>query len=313
MWCITSFKGKRKLEGADEKSEGQEIKKVKLVATANKIMEGIMKLSDILDRFAINDDGIFTFLGRTEFNNVLSEINNFKSGTSTGYMEMFIYGTVGYEKSHILTAISCFLLRTGRRVVYLPDCRKLAVDEMEYIKSALFLIYVDGDTKTTEIDACESFDQIVKFCRKLGETLYFIVDQMNAMDTIMILELIRKKATTKQTNEKKITLYGGFDKDEMKEWHNSVLLTMSEKQKNQVEDITDKKPDGKLFGQYKGRKERISHRIDVIVSDKGYPPSGYGDSDFDHCFFYIKDERCHYVYGMAWLIISMKRSEWKYS
>ncbi|CAG8829011.1 2013_t:CDS:2, partial [Dentiscutata erythropus] len=49
----------------------------------------------------------------------------------------------------------------------------------------------------------------------------------------------------KQTNEKKITLYGGFDEEEMGEWwkkHNSVLLTMSKWQKDQIEDITGKIP-----------------------------------------------------------------------
>ncbi|CAG8593909.1 20149_t:CDS:2, partial [Racocetra fulgida] len=208
---------------SDEKGEGQESKKAKLV----------------VDRFAINEDGCFTFMGRKEFINVLNEINTFKS--RTGYMEMFIYGTVGYGKSHILTAIACFLLRNGRRVVYLPDCRKLAVDPMEYIKSALFLTYVDDDAKTSEINACESFDQIIKFCRSLDETLYFIVDQMNALDDCNDTEINPEKKRQvkenidklcwnhfyiksssannhavlhlkqKQTNEKKITLYGGFD------------------------------------------------------------------------------------------------------
>ncbi|CAG8769253.1 9993_t:CDS:2, partial [Acaulospora colombiana] len=150
----------------------------------------------------------------------------------------------------------------GRRVVYLPDCRKLAVTPVNYIKSALFLTYVDDDEKISEISACETFDQIVKFCESLDETLYFIVDQMNALDDcnntgIDLEKKIRVKENLdkmfadhfyiksssannhavlhlrqKQTNEKKIELYGGFDKtkmsyiEEMEEWwkkHNSVL------------------------------------------------------------------------------------------
>ncbi|CAG8650115.1 10098_t:CDS:2, partial [Diversispora eburnea] len=190
-----STTGKRKLEGTDEKNEGQESKKVKLVATANKIMEGIMKLSDTcevysdpknflllpfpypgevkpVDRFAINDDGFFTFMGRKKFSDVLSEIITLKAGT--GYMKMFIYGTVGYGKSHILTAIACFLLRSGKRVVYLPDCRELAVDPIKYVKSALFLTYVNDDAKINEINTFKSFDQIIEFCYSLVEKLYFI-------------------------------------------------------------------------------------------------------------------------------------------
>ncbi|RHZ66308.1 hypothetical protein Glove_308g2 [Diversispora epigaea] len=378
--------GKRKLEGADEKSEGQESKKMKLLATANKIMEGIMKLSDNfevysdpknflllpfpypgsdkpVDRFAINVDGFFNFMGRTEFNNVLSEIMTFRFGT--GYREMFIYGTVGYGKSHILAAIACFLLRNGKRVVYLPDCRKLAVDPIEYIQSALFLTYVDDDANINKINACESFDQIIKFCRLLDERLYFIVDQMNALDeyndtginTNLKQEIkgdidkmcvghfyIKSSSANnhavlhlkqKQTNEKKITLYGGFDEEEMEEWwkkHNSVLPTMNEKQKNQVEDITGSIPlflNILLESGHKNFEEALGYLNNQLISKikksmtnfsdnikeerkefhvglmslflaKGYPPSGYGDSDFDHRFFYIKDDdECHYVCGMA--------------
>ncbi|RIB06860.1 hypothetical protein C2G38_2046468 [Gigaspora rosea] len=354
------------------------------LATASKIMESIMKLPDIcnvysspknflslpfpypgskpIDRFAINEDGFFTFMGRKEFINVLNEINTFKA--CTGYMEMFIYGTVGYGKSHILTAIACFLLRDERRVVYLPDCRKLAVNPMKYVKSALFLTYVDDDTKINEINACESFDQIIKFCGSLDETLYFIVDQMNALDDCnntgidpetrrLVKENIDKlcwdhfyiKSSSannqavlhlkqKQTNEKKITLYGGFDEEEMEEWwkrHNSVLPTMDNWQKDQIEDITGKIPlflnvllesgrknfedalsylDQQLLPKIEEPMTNFSNNIPErrrefhvkLMSSfltKGYPPSGYGVSDFDHRFFYIENKLCHYVCGVA--------------
>ncbi|CAG8559834.1 42296_t:CDS:2 [Gigaspora margarita] len=382
---IVQLPRKRNRDDSDEKGEGQESKKVKLVATASKIMESIMKLPDIcdvysdpknflslpfpypgsnkpVDRFAIDGDGFFTFMGRKKFNSVLDKIKEFRS--STGYMKMFIYGTVGYGKSHILTAIACFLIRIGKRVVYLPDCRELAVDPMEYIKSALFLTYMDDDAKTSEINACESFDQIIKFCRSLDETLYFIVDQMNALDDYnytgispeekrqvkknidkLCLNHFYIKSSSannhavlhlkqKQTNEKKITLYGGFDEEEMEEWwkkHNSVLPTMDNWQKDQIEDITGKIPlflnvllesDRKNFEDALGYldqqlipkiKEPMTNFSDNIPEGrqefhvklmssfltKGYPPSGYGVSDIDHRFFYIENELCHYVCGVA--------------
>ncbi|CAG8651462.1 4712_t:CDS:2, partial [Acaulospora morrowiae] len=205
-----------------------------------------------IDRFSIND-GFFTFMGIKKFSNVLDKIKEFR--VNTGYIKMFIYGTVGYGKSHILTAIACFLLRSERHVVYLSDCRELAVNPVNYIKSALFLTYVDDDAKISEINACEKFDQIVKFCESLDETLYFIVDQMNALDDydntginlekkIQIKENLNKMCADhfyikssstknqtvlhlrqKQTNEKKFELYGGFDK-----------------RKDQIEDITGNIP-----------------------------------------------------------------------
>ncbi|CAG8624233.1 4022_t:CDS:2, partial [Scutellospora calospora] len=376
---------KRNRDDSEERGEGRESKKVKLVATASKIMESIMKLPDIcdvysdpknflslpfpypgsnkpVDRFVIDVDGFFTFMGRKKFNSVLDKIKEFRS--STGYMRMFIYGTVGYGKSYILTAIACFLIRIGKRVVYLPDCRELALDPIIYIKSALFLTYVDDDAKTSKINTCESFDQIIKFCRSLDETLYFIVDQMNALDDyndtginpekkLQVKENIDKlclghfyiKSSSannyavlhlkqKQTNEKKITLYGGFDEEEMEEWwkkHNSGLPTMDNWQKDQIEVITGKIPlflNVLLESSHKNFEDALGYLNQQLIpkikepmrnfSDnipegrqefhvklmssfltKRYPPSGYGVSDFDHRFFYIENELCHYVCGVA--------------
>jgi len=195
-----------------------------------------------VDRFAINDDGFFTYMGRKEFRNVLKTINQFRSGT--GYMKLFVYGTVGYGKSHILSAIACSLIQKGKRVVYLPDCRQLSVDPEDYVKSALFLAYHDNDAKINEINSCENFEDIIKFCKKLRELreqLYFIVDQMNALDeqddtgvSLDIKRQIRRELDkmtnyhyyimsssannktmlhlmAKQTGELKIKLFGGFD------------------------------------------------------------------------------------------------------
>ncbi|PKK57888.1 hypothetical protein RhiirC2_763739, partial [Rhizophagus irregularis] len=211
-------------------------------------------------------------MGRTKFEQVLEDINKLRPRS---YMKLFIYGTVGYGKSHILTAIACFLFRTRRRVVFLPDCRQLAVDPVEYIKLALFLTYENDDVKISEINACEDFCQIIKFCKSLEEKLYFIVDQMNALDegdnTGISLEKKRQirenldkmvdnhfyimsssannktmlHLMAKQTGELKIKLFGGFDEGEMKEWwnkHNSDLPAMDEQQIRQIEDITGKIP-----------------------------------------------------------------------
>jgi hypothetical protein len=178
-------------------------------------------------------------MGRKEFTNVLKDINALKR--RVGYTKMFIYGTVGYGKSHILAAIACLLLRYGKRVAYLPDCRELAADPIDYIKSALFLTYVDDDAKINKIDACKNFDQIIEFCGPLSQPLYFIVDQMNALDDRSYTGISQEKKQyvksnidklcskqfyiksssannssvlllrQKQTNEVKITLYGGLD------------------------------------------------------------------------------------------------------
>ncbi|CAB5371148.1 unnamed protein product [Rhizophagus irregularis] len=289
--------GKRKAEDSDKDQNSKRVKLAdpKIISTAHRIMEDIMKLDENetiysdpknflslpypylgeklpIDRFDIDHDGSFIFMGRTKFEQVLEDINKLRPRS---YMKLFIYGTVGYGKSHILTAIACFLFRTRRRVVFLPDCRQLAVDPVEYIKLALFLTYENDDVKISEINACEDFCQIIKFCKSLEEKLYFIVDQMNALDegdnTGISLEKKRQirenldkmvdnhfyimsssannktmlHLMAKQTGELKIKLFGGFDEGEMKEWwnkHNSDLPAMDEQQIRQIEDISGKIP-----------------------------------------------------------------------
>ncbi|CAB5310535.1 unnamed protein product [Rhizophagus irregularis] len=326
----TTEKGlKRLLEDSDEGRNSKRAKPIdpNIISTARKIMEDIMKLDEDesnysnpkkllslpfpypgqkkpIDRFAINDNGFFNFMGRKEFKNVLTTINKFRSGT--GYMKLFVYGTVGYGKSHILSAIACFLFRTGRRVVYIPDCRQLSVDPIDYVKSALFLAYHDDDAKINEINSCENFEDITNFCKKLQfkEQLYFIIDQMNALDendntgvNIDVKTQIRRDLDkmanhhyyimsssannktmlhlmAKQTGELKIKLFGGFDEEEMKEWwnsHNPDLPAMDGQQIRQIEDITGKIP---LFlnfllesghKNFEGALEHLNQKLNSII------------------------------------------------
>ncbi|CAB5183074.1 unnamed protein product [Rhizophagus irregularis] len=247
--------GKRKLD-LDDVNEDQDRKKSKLtvpekiLTSSQKIMEDIKKLPDDpnvysnpenlislpfpfigerrpVERFSIRDNK-FLYMGRKAFDKVLKTINELESGN--GYMDFFIYGTMGYGKSYILATIVCFLLKTKRRVVYLPDCRELEQEEQ----------------------------------------LYFIVDQMNALDSYNdtgIDDLLKKKIKSslnemsinhyyiksssanntsalhlsiKQANKKKIELYGGFDEDEMTQWWKKHvdLPLMNQQQREETEYIT---------------------------------------------------------------------------
>ncbi|CAB4409271.1 unnamed protein product [Rhizophagus irregularis] len=142
-----------------------------------------------VERFSIKKKR-FLYIKRKAFDNILNTINEFKY--EKGYMDCFIYGTIKYEKSHILATIVCFLFRTGKRVVYLPDCRKLVQDPEYYIKSALFLIYTNNSAKISEIHSCVMLDEIEEFCKEKSEPLYIVVDQINALDSIIILKLTKQ-------------------------------------------------------------------------------------------------------------------------
>ena len=136
------------------------------------------------DRFAINDENAsFDYMGREKFAEVLAEIGALGPYK---YRALYVYGTIGYGKSHILAAMTCLLLQQGKRVVYLPDCRAMAADFLEYIKSGLLLAFGDSESHQLRIQKCGSADEIISFCKRIvlddRIRLYFIVDQLNAPD-----------------------------------------------------------------------------------------------------------------------------------
>ncbi|CAJ0913928.1 4188_t:CDS:2 [Entrophospora sp. SA101] len=135
------------------------------------------------DRFNTYNNYYFKYIGREKFEKILEDINKMKAGITN--MSYYIYGTMGYGKSYILAAMTCYLLRTGRCVVYLPDCRVFVNDPLNYIKSALFLTFAYKEDEFKVILNCEKIEDIVRFCHSLGiynRRLYFIVDQFNALD-----------------------------------------------------------------------------------------------------------------------------------
>ncbi|CAB4398527.1 unnamed protein product [Rhizophagus irregularis] len=111
------------------------------------------------------------------------------------------------------------------------------------------------------------------------EQLYFIIDQMNALD----------ENDNTGTGELKIKLFGGFDEEEMKEWwnsHNPDLPAMDGQQIRQIEDITGKIP---LF-------------LNFLLE------SGHKNFEGNN-----HNWELHVQHGIAWQIIFMERTEWKCS
>lgn len=119
-------------------------------------------------------------MGRTVFSLVWRMVNELK--VRGGFAELYIYGTMGYGKSHILAVLAGLLSRSSKRTVYLPDCRRLVTDPIGYLQSALLCTFADPSSLHTrdDIRALKSFSNIINFCQQ--EILYFIIDQKNAFD-----------------------------------------------------------------------------------------------------------------------------------
>jgi hypothetical protein len=133
-----------------------------------------------VDRFHFSKSH-FEYMGRTAFSELWDTVNELK--VREGYIRLYIQGTMGYGKSHILAVLAGLLSRTGKRTIYLPDCRELLVDFMPYMQSALLCAFADplSSDERDEIRALKSQDDIIAFCRN-HLSAYFIIDQMNALD-----------------------------------------------------------------------------------------------------------------------------------
>jgi hypothetical protein len=134
-------------------------------------------------RFKLNDRSSFEYMGREEFCMVLDAIN--QMGRQT-YEDILILGTIGYGKSHILAAMVCYLIKTGKRVVFLPDCRCLVNEPVKYFRQALYLTFGDQEPARRKIQDCRTLDDIKNFFKDASFDkikLYVIVDQINALES----------------------------------------------------------------------------------------------------------------------------------
>jgi hypothetical protein len=180
----------------------------------------------------------FSYMGRKKF----SELHQaFGDLSMNGFRKLLLFGTMGFGKSHIVAALVCFLLRQGKRVVFLPDCKAMLEDPVEYLQAAL-LLAMHGDAEAQHRVTCaRSADELTQFCKSHGEDLLFIVDQFNAFDADQldsatatlkksvaqdlvikssIRSVILKTASannatsredhTKQTHNKKLKWFGGL-------------------------------------------------------------------------------------------------------
>ena len=136
-----------------------------------------------VDRFDLTapPESSFAYMGRKSFSEVWSMVNALKS--KVWHTRLYIAGTMGYGKSHLLAVLVGLLSRSGKRTIYLPDCRELLVNDMRYMQSALLCAFADPSSsdERNKIRALQSLDDVNYFCGEHAP-VYFIIDQMNALD-----------------------------------------------------------------------------------------------------------------------------------
>jgi len=95
------------------------------------------------------------------------------------YTALWLYGTQGYGKSHLLAALVCYLAAQDERVIYIPDCRSLLKNPILHVRAAMLFAWADDPTTQNEITKMSTTDEILAFLYT-QEKVIFVVDQMNA-------------------------------------------------------------------------------------------------------------------------------------
>jgi len=125
------------------------------------------------------DKNQWQYMGREKFKELVKELKNVQK--STHYTKVWLYGTRGYGKSHLLAALVCYLAAQDERVVYIPHCREWLQNPIEYIQAAMLFAWADNFTLQKEIIALSTLDEILRFFK--SQEVVFVVDQLNALTT----------------------------------------------------------------------------------------------------------------------------------
>ncbi|KAF8539440.1 hypothetical protein BDD12DRAFT_96983 [Trichophaea hybrida] len=136
------------------------------------------------DRFAFDTDWNWEYMPRRKFGELLHQVEALIEQPELA-SAIWLYGTIGYGKSHILAALVCFLMKSGHRVLFLPDCQAW-LDELEtYLQKAMKLTWADDPVSLRKIDGMKTLPEITSFLQTIychqGVTVIFITDQMNAL------------------------------------------------------------------------------------------------------------------------------------
>jgi hypothetical protein len=120
----------------------------------------------------------FSYMGRSILNVLYKQMQgpNFLAA----YEALYLYGSSGSGKSHIIAALVCRLIREGKHVLYIPDCSKLLNDFTRIIRSALQFAFYDSKTHLKVIESAQ-VEGLLAFWANQGNG-YLIVDQVNALD-----------------------------------------------------------------------------------------------------------------------------------
>ncbi|KAK2784834.1 hypothetical protein FQN53_008227 [Emmonsiellopsis sp. PD_33] len=215
--------------------------------------------------------GSYLYMGREEFATIADSFIDVLRGSNSKVTDLWLYGPIGYGKSHILATIMYYLTATGHRVIYIPDCRLCVSGAVKYVQNAMFFAWADDRAKLDKILSFKTLDDIEGFITLYGKGVTFIIDQVNAFapdDTtgqnelkamvrswldrcrIGFPALLSTSANNssflstrhRQASEATIYVQGGFSDSEMAAWWERRAIPTGNYPRGELEDYTGRIP-----------------------------------------------------------------------
>jgi len=125
----------------------------------------------------VGDINHFEYMGRLPFRELHKRIQD--KHFITRSESLYLSGTSGSGKSHLLAALAYNLIREGKRVFYIPDCCTLLLWPEEVLWQALEFAFYDSDILET-IGNRGDVNALIRFISE-HEDLYIIIDQVNVL------------------------------------------------------------------------------------------------------------------------------------
>ena len=128
-------------------------------------------------RFKLDKKCCWRYMGREKFAELLEELQLARS--SPDYENLWVYGTSGYGKSHLLAALVCYLAALGERVIYLPSARSCLGNPIRHLQTAMLFAWTDKAAQD-KIITLDTQKKIKVFLKEQGKFI-FVIDQMNEL------------------------------------------------------------------------------------------------------------------------------------
>ncbi|KAF8234815.1 hypothetical protein L208DRAFT_1393487 [Tricholoma matsutake] len=196
--------------------------------------------SQRFEKKKINGVRRFEYMGRSKFRELEKRVENktFLKGSES----LYLYGTSGSGKSHLLAALVYCLVREGKRVFYIPDCSSLLLKPAQTIWAALTFAFYDSDVLGTIGDPYNTADNTGCSRKEMLNAMRF---QHRYIFSASANEDSNREADRKQSGISVVPIFGGMSEDETDQWfilHGYQIPQLSAEQRERVEYLTGRIP-----------------------------------------------------------------------